>query len=106
MTVLPIQIYFALCFIIYAIGIYILVAKRNILRMILGIELMVTASNTMFVVLSYWISPGAIDPLVRSIVIISMSVGSIIAALAVALTILANRVFKTRDIRKLSKLRW
>ncbi|MHA1617245.1 MAG: NADH-quinone oxidoreductase subunit NuoK [Candidatus Njordarchaeales archaeon] len=106
MTVLPIQAYFALCFAIYAIGIYTLIAKRNVLRMILAIELMLAAANMTFVVVSYWFSPGVIDPLVRSIVIISMAVGSIVAALAVSLTILVYRVFKTRDVRKLSKLKW
>jgi len=74
--------------------------------MLLGIELMLTASNMTFVIVNYWMSPNVIDPLVRSIVIISMAVGSIIAALAISLTILVFRVFKTRDVRKLSKLRW
>jgi len=106
MTHIPIQVYFSLCFAIYAVGIYILIAKRNILRMILGIELMLTASNMTFIIVNYWMSPNVVDPLVRSIVIISMAVGSIIAALAISLIILVFRVFKTRDVRKLSKLRW
>ena len=104
--ILPIAVYVAVCFTIYALGIYILITKRNILRMILAIELMLTAANVSFVIFSVWLNNGYVDPLVRSIVIISMALGSLVAALAIALVIMAFRLFGTRDIRKLSKLRW
>ncbi len=106
MTSLPIQVYFALSISLLAVGFYILSVKRNILRIILAIELMITGANMAFVILGYWIGNGVVDPLIRSIVIISMGIASIVAALAIAFVILIFNKFGTRDIRKLRKLRW
>ncbi len=105
MTSLPIQIYFALSISLLAVGFYILSVKRNILRIILAIELMITGANMIFVIISYWIGNGIIDPLIRSIIIISMGLASLVAALAIAFVILIFDKFGTRDIRKLRKLR-
>lgn len=105
MTSLPIQAYFALSLSLLAVGFYILSVKRNILRIILAIELMITGANLTFIVVSYWLGNGVIDPLVRSIIIISMGIASIVAALAIAFVILVFNKFGTRDIRKLRELR-
>ncbi len=106
MTALPIQVYLALSLSILAIGAYILAVKRNILRIILGIELMISGANLTFIIVSYWLGNGSVDPLIRSIVIISMGIASLVAALSIALVIMIYRKFGTRDIRKLRKLKW
>jgi len=74
--------------------------------MLLGIELMITGANMTFVIISYWLGNGIVDPLVRSIVIISIGIASVIVAVAISLVIFVYRKFGTQDIRKLRELKW
>jgi len=105
MTALPIQAYFATSLVMLGVGLYILSVKRNIVRILLGIETMINGAHLAFIVLSYWLTNGQVDPLIRSIVIISLGISSIIAALGISLVILVYRKFGTRDIRKLRQLK-
>jgi len=99
------EMYLSLCVALYVTGLYILIAKRNIIKMIMGIEIMLMASNLLFVTLSIFMKNGYIDPLARSIVIISIAIGGAIAAIAISLAIYAARLFGTTDVTKLSKLK-
>ncbi|MGQ4891527.1 MAG: NADH-quinone oxidoreductase subunit NuoK [Candidatus Njordarchaeia archaeon] len=99
------KVYFSLAIMLYVVGLCILISKRNVIKMIMGIEIMLFASNFMFVSISAFISPGMVDPLARAIVIISMVIGAAIAAIMISLAIYAARLFKTTDVRKLSELK-
>lgn len=102
---LDFKVYFSIAIMLYVVGLYILISKRNIIKMIMGIEVMLFASNFMFVTIGTFISPGMIDPLSRGIVVISMVIGAAIAAIMISLAIYAAKLFKTTDVRKLSELK-
>jgi len=105
MNPLPITFYLGVAFLVFIIGLYILLAKRNILRIVLGIETMLSGCNLAIISLGNRLAGTGIDPLAQSIVIISIAVGAGVAALAVALAALAYRRFGTLDITKLSELK-
>ena len=102
---LPLTYYIGLAVSLYATGAYILISKRSTIRMIMGIEIMLFASNIMFIALSSSIKEGFVDTYAQSIVIVSIVVGAAIASLAIALVVYAYKLFKTTDIRKLSELK-
>jgi len=49
--------------ILFIIGVYCLTTKRNMIRMILGIEILINAANLNFIVFSAFRAAGFIDPL-------------------------------------------
>ncbi|MCD6491985.1 MAG: NADH-quinone oxidoreductase subunit NuoK [Candidatus Njordarchaeia archaeon] len=105
MLELSAYIYLMSTFILFAIGLYILVAKKNIIRMVLGVEVMVTAANMAFIILSGFLFPGSTDPLAQAIVIISIGIGAGVATIALILAVMAYRKYGTLDITKLRELK-
>jgi NADH:ubiquinone oxidoreductase subunit K len=102
---ISLSFYLVLTVILYFIGIYCLATKRNMIRLILGIEILINAANVNFIVFSAYITPGFIDPLAHSFVIISISLAGCVSAVALALVAYAYRHYGTLDVRKLRRLR-
>ncbi|MCJ7506262.1 NADH-quinone oxidoreductase subunit NuoK [Candidatus Bathyarchaeota archaeon] len=92
--------------ILFVIGIYCLAVKRNMIRLIIGIEIITSAANLNFIAFSAYARPGFVDPLGHSFVILSIVIGACVVAVALALVVCAYRHYKTLDVRKLSRLRW
>jgi len=106
------QVYLAFSMILLAIGVYCLVSKRNMIKTVIGIEIVTIAVNTALLSLSWarvaTILPArvAVEPLAEALVIISIVIGGVIAALALSLVVNAYRHYKTLDLKKLRRLRW
>jgi len=98
--------YLATSLILLIIGLYCLAVKRNMIRLIIGIEIITTAANLNFITFSAYAKQGFVDPLGHSIVIMSIVIGACIAAVGLTIAIYAYRHYKTLDVRKLSRLRW
>jgi len=108
MEVLPPQAYFATSIILLVIGIYCIISKRNMIKTVIGIEIITIAVNMVFLSLGWMRTYPAplIDPLAQSFVIMSIVIGGAIAALALSLVTNAYRHYKTLDLKKLRRLRW
>jgi len=92
--------YFLACTIaLYLIGIYCLTTKRNIIRLILGIE------NLNFIVFSTYWKPGFTDPFAHSIVILSIALAGCVSAVGLVIVIYVYRYYGTLDVRELKRLR-
>lgn len=102
---IPLSYYLMFTFTLFIIGFYCLVTKRNMIRLILGIELMVNAANFNFIVFSSYWRPGSIDPLAHSFVIISTGLVGSVTAVALTIVVYAYRHYKTLDVRELRRLR-
>ena len=111
---------YMLAFAMVLVGIYALVAKKNLVRMIIGICILEYAINLLLVLVGYReggiapiLTPGqssadlaarAVDPLPQAMTLTSIVIGLSITALAVAMAIrLYDKygTFDTNDIRKL-----
>ncbi|MEM0083236.1 MAG: NADH-quinone oxidoreductase subunit K [Candidatus Nezhaarchaeales archaeon] len=108
MEYLPPQSYLVLSMILLAIGIYCLVSKRNMIKTVIGLEIVTIAVNTAFMSLGWMRTYPAnfMDPLAQAFVIISIAIGGVIAALALSLVVNAYQHYKTLDLKKLRRLRW
>jgi NADH-quinone oxidoreductase subunit K len=98
--------YLATAVILFMVGLYCLAVKRNMIRLIIGVEIMTSAANLNFIAFSAYAKPGYVDPLGHSFVILSIVIGACVVAVALALAVCAYQHFKSLDIRKLSRLKW
>ena len=86
-------------------GVYCLTSKRNMIRLILGVEIM--TNGAIMALVTFASTPvGVIDPAILSLAILAIGIGGCIAAVGLAITIQAFRHYKTLDVRELKRLRW
>jgi len=104
--VIPLNYYITCAVALYIIGMYCLASKRNMIKLIMGIEILVNAAHVSFIAFSAHRSVGFIDPLGHSIVIMSIGFAGCITALALTIVTHAYKHYKTLDVRKLRRLRW
>jgi multicomponent Na+:H+ antiporter subunit C len=119
-----------LCFVLLAIGIYAMVAKKNVVKIIVGLAVTEYAVNLFFVVLG-WRHQGvvpilgqdqtttvggtvqasqaflehAVDPLPQALVLTGIVVGLSVLALSVALGIRIYQKYGTFDITEIRRLK-
>jgi NADH:ubiquinone oxidoreductase subunit K len=91
--------------ILFGIGLYLALAKRNAIGVLMGIELMLNAVNLTLVAFSRFIvSPRPIDGQVFVIFIITVAAAE--AAVALALVVAIYRHRQTVDVSRMNLLRW
>jgi NADH:ubiquinone oxidoreductase subunit K len=90
---------------LFAIGLYLALAKRNAIGILMGIELMLNAVNLTLVAFSRFIvSPRPIDGQVFVVFIITVAAAE--AAVALALVVAVYRHRQTVDMSRVNLLRW
>jgi NADH:ubiquinone oxidoreductase subunit K len=91
--------------ILFAIGLYLALAKRNFVGVLMGIELMFNAVNLTFVSFSRFVESS--NPLSGHVfVIFAITVAAAEAATALALAVLLYRVRDTIDVDRIDLLKW
>lgn len=91
--------------VLFAAGLYMVLAKRNFVGILMGIELMFNAANLTLVAFSRFVESAA--PLSGHVfVIFVITVAAAEAAVALALAVLIYRVRETIDIDRINLLKW
>ena len=91
--------------VLFAIGLYVALTKRNAVAVLMGIELMLNAVNLTFVAFARFVeSPRPLDGHIFAIFVITVAAAE--AAVALALTVAVYRHRETIDLDKISLLRW
>jgi len=91
--------------ILFATGLYLALAKRNFVGVLMGIELMFNAVNLTFVAFARFVeSPNPLDGHVFVVFVITVAAAE--AATALALAVLLYRVRDTIDVDRLDLLKW
>ena len=85
------------------IGIYGLSVKRNAIRILFAVELIVNAANLNFIAFARYMNPPRISGQV--IVFYSIAAAAMEAAVGLALVLVAFRLNSSIDVRKLNKLK-
>ncbi|MGA3109338.1 MAG: NADH-quinone oxidoreductase subunit NuoK [Candidatus Bathyarchaeia archaeon] len=85
------------------IGIYGLTVKRNAIRILFAVELIVNAANLNFVAFTRYMNPPRVSGQV--IVFYSIAAAAMEAAVGLALILVAFRLNSSIDVRKLDKLK-
>ncbi|MFA5156789.1 MAG: sodium:proton antiporter [Candidatus Omnitrophota bacterium] len=108
---------YVLCLILFSIGIYCLLVKKNLVKKIVGFGIAEYALNLFFILLGYRSSGRApildqrvtitnfVDPLPQALILTSIVIGLGITALMVALVVRIYEKYKTFDIDEIRRLK-
>ena len=108
---------YLLTFVLFSIGLYCAVRKRNLIKIIIGIGIMEYAVNLFFVLIGYRAegrSPifsrdeairNMVDPLPQAVVMAAIVIGLSVTLLLVVIAIRIYEKYGTFDITKINKLK-
>ncbi|MDO8525232.1 MAG: sodium:proton antiporter [Candidatus Omnitrophota bacterium] len=108
---------YILCLILFSIGLYCVLRKRNIIKIIIGIGIMEYAVNLFFILAGYvkegrspifdpsQVISKMVDPLAQTVVLTSIVIGLVLTLLLVAMAIRIYETYGTFDITKINKLK-
>jgi len=111
------MILYFFCFILFSVGLYCVLRKRNIIKIIIGLGIIEYALNMFLVLLGYRAHGRApifaadqrvenmVDPLTQSMVLVTIVVGMSLVVLTVSLAIRIYEKFGTFDITRIRRLR-
>jgi len=92
--------YLVLSITLLAIGIYGLLTKHNLLKVLISVELIAAAASMNFVLLA----PLPNEALGEAFLILAFSADTCLTAVVLALLVMISRKYGTCDIRKLAEL--
>ena len=91
--------------ILFSIGLFLVLAKRNAVGILMGVELMLNAANLTLVAFSRFIeSPRPIDGQAFAVFVVTVAAAE--ASVALALIVAIYRVRQTIDVDRINILRW
>ena len=101
------------------VGLFTMLAKRNLIKVIIGLGLFETGINLLLVVVGYIRGATApifsqttgaatemVDPTPQALVLTAIVIGVAILALALSLAIRLHEHYGTLDLRKIRELKW
>jgi len=100
---IPLTNYLVVSAALLGIGIYGLCTKRNAIRILFAIEIIVNAANLNFVAFARYMNPPQVSG--QIIVFYSIAAAAMEAAVGLALFAVAFRLNSTIDVKKLNKLK-
>ena len=90
---------------LFSIGLYVALSRRNAVGVLMGIELMLNSVNLNLIGFARFVeSPRPIDGQVFAVFVITVAAAE--AAVALGLAVAAYRLRSTIDVDKLNLLRW
>ncbi len=108
---------YILCFVLFCIGLYAVLRKRNIIKIVIGLGIIEYAVNLFFVLIGYRLHGRApilakdeiilvmVDPIPQALVLTSIVIGLAVTALLVAIAIRIYEKYGTFDITRIRRLR-
>jgi multisubunit Na+/H+ antiporter MnhC subunit len=106
-----------LCLVLFCIGLYAVLRKRNLIKIIIGIIICEYAANLFFILMGYRLEGRApildpastvenmVDPLPQSVVLTTIVIGMATTILLVALAMRLYEKYGTFDITKIRELK-
>lgn len=111
------MILYLLCLILFCIGLYGVLRKRNLIKIIIGLGIIEYSMNLFFVLLGYRMHGRApiaasdqtitkmVDPIPQALVLTSIVIGLGITALVISIAIRIYEKYGTFDITKIKRLK-
>ena len=100
----PLENYLALSGIVFAIGVYGVLARRNAILILMSVELMLNAVSINFVAFAAYLDPDRITGAIFAIFIITIAAAEI--ALALAIVIRLFRLRGSSNVDEAATLKW
>jgi len=92
--------------ILIGVGLFAVITRRNLIRIIIGLEVIATGVNINFIAMSMLKQGTVVDPTAHALAIISIVLDGALVGVALALTLVVYRKFGTLDTDEIRKLRW
>jgi len=89
----------------FVIGLACLMVKRDMVRILIGVEILFNAANLAFIALSTQ-TAGFVDPFAHSMVMMAIVLDGTVIAVGLAMVLNVYKHYGTLDIRKLRRLKW
>ena len=112
-------IYYIGAFSLIFIGLYIVVAKKNLIKVIIGLSILDTGINLFLITVGYikegtapiFSKPGLdggrmVDPVPQALVLTAIVIGVAVLALALSLAVRLYKHYGTLNLRKIKEQRW
>jgi multicomponent Na+:H+ antiporter subunit C len=108
---------YILCLVLFSIGLYCALRKRNVVKIIIGIGIMEYAANFLFVLIGYrsggrspiyandQVIKSMVDPLPQAVVAVAIVLNLSVTLLLVAIAIKLYEKYGTFDITKINDLK-
>ena len=96
------QFYMLMIVVLIGIGVYCLIARRNMIQLLIGLEVIAKAVTLSFILAGYL---QGNEQIAQSVVITIILIEAIIAAVAISLIVVANRHSGSLDMDLFRKLR-
>jgi multicomponent Na+:H+ antiporter subunit C len=113
--------HYALCLMLFMVGLYGVVVKRNLIKIIISLIIMESAVNVFIVMVGYrqhGIAPimdkvmdpqafirSSVDPLPQALVLTAIVIGLGVTAMTVAIAMRLHERYGTYDIKEIRKLK-
>ncbi len=111
------MILYLLCLVLFCVGLYGVLRKRNLVKIIVGLGIIEYAMNLFFVLLGYRFHGRApidapdqtilnmVDPLPQAVVLTSIVIGLAVTALIISIAVRIYEKYGTFDITKIKRLK-
>lgn len=103
MEKIPLALYIIPSVIMFCCGVYGFITRKNMIAILISLELMLNAVDINFVVFNRFLYPGALEGMVFTLFAIAIAAAE--TALAIAIIVNIFRAVKNIDIRDLDKLK-
>ncbi len=90
--------------VMFGCGVYGFITRRNMIAMLISLELMLNSVDINFVVFNRFLFPGSLEGMMFTLFAIAIAAAE--TALAIAIIVNIYRVAKNIDVRDLSKLKF
>jgi len=100
----PLQHYLVLSGLLFTIGVYGVLARRNAILVLMSVELMLNAVSINFVAFAVYTAPSLFVGIIFAIFVIAIAAAEVGLALAIVLRVFRNR--GTANVDEIDTLRW
>ncbi|GIW14879.1 MAG: NAD(P)H-quinone oxidoreductase subunit 4L [Tepidiforma sp.] len=100
----PLENYLALSAVMFSLGVYGVLARRNAVLILMSVELMLNAVNLNFVAFAAYLDPGRIVGAIFAVFIITVAAAEVGLALAIVIRLFRNRA--TANVDEAATMKW
>ena len=100
----PLENYLALSGILFSLGVYGVLARRNAILVLMGVELMLNAVSLNFIAFAAYLDPDRIIGVIFAVFVITVAAAEVGLALAIIIRLYRNRA--TSNVDEVATLKW
>ncbi|MBI2764581.1 MAG: NADH-quinone oxidoreductase subunit NuoK [Chloroflexi bacterium] len=100
----PLENYLALSAIVFSLGVYGVLARRNAVLILMSVELMLNAVSMNFIAFAAYLDPTRVTGAIFAVFVITVAAAEVGLALAIVIRLYRNR--QTSNVDEAATLKW